>query len=1159
MTTCDKHRKSRKSLKSIVLLIGLLLAACQDERAVSYLNESELFFNEILSSISADPADSDIFYIGTEDGVIFRYNASSGQVSDTLHTKFDRIYKVLRDTTKGREGTYWVGTRNMGLFRCEMKSDSLKPMKKQGRFFIHATNKATKYSAYDISVTPTGIYVATSHGLQKIQMYDGTITSDYLDVLWPEFYRPQEHQKDLRPLVVGNIVKCNDSILYCASDSGLLCVRTNIKEDDGLDDVKTLRPGKEFFNVVQRSGTLKGVYVLSKDSLYKLDDNNKFHPYIENNQAQVYFYDSLCGINYLLSTNHMTLLEDCDSESLKKRHTISLKRPLRILCHNIIVPDTDHGRILLLTEHSLLRIGNHQGILDSADKATHACVDGQYIYYLSGTRLFRQDLSDSNNNIQAKQIAEIHSKEVNFMIVSNGVLYYVDGDNASFRMSLQNNLFLNTILPWAWKTETDSKTDEERDVTAIGCDSNNVYIGIRDGFRNINGPEMLNLSYDVKEGNKIKCDAPFITCFARSPKGGQTLLGTLNDGIYSGTDNKFSLIKGTKPDSMGLFSFIRDICIVPGVKDSIYVLTNHKLIRQYGNSFRTDSIDVTGFYRLFVLDSIHVFGVKGFGITNLSNGITLYPDVQFNPKACVLAKGKLYAGSNGGVYVIDPTSTNTVHFVEDNIFTRQNLITILLLLFFALGILWLLDRLRLSRQAIESRIEELGHSISLLEEKKGILSPPLCQKIDELRSKLEDIDPDGRKKALDKLDALRNEITEIEKEVKEIIKQQDMVDVRKKDLNKRLANLADSEEYLPESIKKQIDGHRSTLQTINPVGVEYASKKLDKLGEDIGKTEREVVRELRDRLQRQIKNIESSDISDAPDYAAESRKVADGLKLSEMFEQIKSNKIFLDKAKMTKGLLMEEYKFYIFSDCDIPKKEEVRNIMDNTRMPQDKKRQSIRELVEEVDVVEMNKILLNYLIGQADKCRNGSISEDTPKQFKRYYKELEEEYSKYSTKQTLSLPNDLFEIGWVEQQFVTLESFNHLHKYVEEFKENKSVLELLRKQINDIYAISDNHPTNEINMCLKKTVKKKKGDKEYRKEGAEELFLPTRLLYLLIAAPDIKLEQLSEILNVAGRSVRRAKDDLYKEIDDNYTKIVERIKKKESIYGRMILYLENQT
>ena len=90
---------------TFLMLLGLFLIGCSEEKRSMSLNESEVFFEETLASISKDHLKDNIFYIGTEDGIVYIYN-SENQHLEKITTAFDRIYKIVRDSA----GNYWINT-----------------------------------------------------------------------------------------------------------------------------------------------------------------------------------------------------------------------------------------------------------------------------------------------------------------------------------------------------------------------------------------------------------------------------------------------------------------------------------------------------------------------------------------------------------------------------------------------------------------------------------------------------------------------------------------------------------------------------------------------------------------------------------------------------------------------------------------------------------------------------------------------------------------------------------------------------------------------------------------------------------------------------------------------------------------------------------------
>ena len=80
---------------SYLILIVCIFFSCTEDKTFTSLNESEIFFEETLASISKDNVNENIFYIGTEDGIVYIYNSENQQLKK-ISTDFDRIYNTPR-------------------------------------------------------------------------------------------------------------------------------------------------------------------------------------------------------------------------------------------------------------------------------------------------------------------------------------------------------------------------------------------------------------------------------------------------------------------------------------------------------------------------------------------------------------------------------------------------------------------------------------------------------------------------------------------------------------------------------------------------------------------------------------------------------------------------------------------------------------------------------------------------------------------------------------------------------------------------------------------------------------------------------------------------------------------------------------------------------
>lgn len=741
-----------KNMKyTYLILLSLFFIGCTEEKQPSSLNESEIFFEETLASISKDNLVDSIFYIGTEDGIVYIYNSESQQLKK-IETDFDRIYKVVRDTT----GNYWLGTRNMGLFCCELKNNSFVQKEKHGRFYIPDSIKATKYSAYDIFINDSDVYVATSHGLFRVP--NGENVNDTLTILSPKSNK--EKRGSIQPVVAGKLLQYNNQYLVCASDSGLLRI------DLSTDSVKTLLARKINDIVIHDNY----IYSLVKDSII-VNDIDEEH-YINKNDkgltsfalkqpAQIYYYDKTEKINYFISNHYIQLVKDQDLGNLDKYKIVPSRRSIRTKCHNLIVNDLLHRQSLLVTIHSISRVGHHQDVFNSYGNVKLACKDNNNIYFLIDTKIYRQKKGES----KAYPLKDITkgTKDIRFMEVLNDVLYYVDSDHEIFKANLLPNYFLNSLCFWNSDSHIIQDPKKKKDVTAIGKDDNNVYVGVRDGFRNVD-----NIDKDIPlldHATKDTIRNPFITNFVKNDS--ITLFCTLNDGLFEGKNNSFTRIPGSTSST-----FIRDMCIIPN-KGSVSCLLTNRGFFYLKDSTLTKEKSLSGYNRLLVIDSTHVYGVPNYGITNLdSMCVNYFVDIQFNPMACLSFNNHIYAGSSNGVYVFDSdlckengiekaTKYKNIVFDEQNYFSRTNILICIIICIAILIGLWWSDRYRMSRHAIQTFKDGLVLRLDELNTVREHLDPETTKEIDGLVTEVEGVDVSGKKKALTKLRDISLRIMEL--------------------------------------------------------------------------------------------------------------------------------------------------------------------------------------------------------------------------------------------------------------------------------------------------------------------------------------------------------------------------------------------------------------
>lgn len=717
----------RRSASLVFVAVAIaLLAGCGKTRNVP-LNVSEMFFGKKLSSVSADSYDADRFFVGTEDGIVYVVNTATNDV-DTLLTSFDRIYKVVPDMT-AQGMRYWVGTRNMGLFLCSRSADSLVAV---ARYVLPAAERPERYSAYDVSVCRTGVYVATSHGLLKVDAGSKDKPEVGTATLGEVFVRRvgEGRASTLKPMVAADIRPYDDNTLLCATDHGLL--RVDLRNDKAETFL-----GKKVTGVSLHRGD---VMALAGDSLLMVDIKGRRLAGVRLAQpAQGCFYDEANAMNYLVSDGHVQLFRDTEIGKPEVWQQMEVGMSVPMNCHNVVLANPRQRQSLLVGKYSLFRVANHQDVFNSIGEVKLACASGKNIYYLVGTRLFRQTVGKD----EAVQIKDISggTGDVRFMQVIGNRLYYVDSANKAYSARLYSSYLLNSLLSFDCLVSPAVR----HEVTAMGADGANVYLGIRDGLVNLHHADSC-LDSNV-----------FINRFVRGRD--RVAFATLNDGVFTGRDNRFQRVAGTER-----LAFVRDVAFVPSDSShtALYILTNHALLRSHADSL-TMMCPATGYRRLLAADSKRIYGVADFGIDNLTDSVRLFSDVHFEPEACLVADGKVYAGSGSGVYVFGGTEAKqeaaesgytVVRFVAKTLFSRTNIVLLVVLVCALVGFMWWCDRRIRRMKMVKNLQKRLQERVDELDNVRDHLDDDLCSDIDKWKREIKtigDLPPAEAKKRVNEL------------------------------------------------------------------------------------------------------------------------------------------------------------------------------------------------------------------------------------------------------------------------------------------------------------------------------------------------------------------------------------------------------------------------
>lgn len=502
--------------------------------------------------------------------------------------------------------TYWVGTRNMGLFQCKLHDRTFVPIKN-----YTIPKKADRYSVYSLNITSDTVLAGTSHGLLMISgKGDSTGTMTHL---WPQHGMGQ-------PIVVRDLVR-NSGHLYFSSPQGIMCLDS--------EQVKQVIPNSGMPQILPSLwGNGSTLIAQVADTLYTLDSQG----HITERYQQTQSYDFLLANEKVYSLNQ--------EEMNIAGQSFRLPSQARPSCHNLIANDPKHSMVLAVTLHHLLRVPYHH--LQPATRTDHqdillSCVnDKEDIFFLLGNTLFVKQHGDSVANERFQLPPDHHPT---FMTCCDGYLYYVIGEKDVYRIRLDQQLSKRIMTLG-------------NDVTALSSHNGYVYIGIRDSLLAWNGSELKPVRLHSSQ-QMVLCN-PFVTTFYAH--GDLLYFGTLNNGIFKGREYDFYRVDALS--SSIDHRFVRDICVR---QDTIYVLTHQQLWMHTAD--KALSIRAAGYNRLMANDN-NVIAVSDYGLligrsNDLSNPSSIcYQDWQFKPELCQTAGGQMIAVYNNSAVLVDDNLLN---------------------------------------------------------------------------------------------------------------------------------------------------------------------------------------------------------------------------------------------------------------------------------------------------------------------------------------------------------------------------------------------------------------------------------------------------------------------------------------------------------------------
>ena len=552
-----------------VILMASVLASCHGkdhEAAIKQEKWAEILFEERLSSISSD-ADNKHFYIGTEDGAVF-FGSKEGIVK--YYTPFNRIYCVKRDEKNLNH--YWVGTRNMGLFYCRMKGDSLVKVKS---YIIPV--KDERYSVYDICFGDNDLlYLGTSNGFFCTSSAVDTKSADniMLKELW--------HKGKLGdPVLVSRACKDGDYIYFTAPYAIFRYSNGHSEEVDNITN-KTNDKVKPLLY----KATDGNVMAIMADSFYDSIDGSPI-PLNHTCFDFVYANKNL----YLVTKDFLYIISN--GRSLPGLLLPSQARPE---CRNVMINDS-HDQVLLVTSHHLIRIPHHimpPTYAGSEVRVLASCVDKDRntAYYFVGDTLYQLKSGDTAHE---KCILDSTNHHPSFLAACNKKFYYIDDNNRLFCINDKGGYEKEYRLP--------------QEPTAMGSHGGSVYIGVRDCLLALKDTTLAEITLKYGENSSVR--HPFITAFCSRKKDGNLYIATLNDGVFKGKDGDFQCDTLLSNDMT--HRFIRDIAVIgDSIRDTVLVLT-HRGLWVHPNGGEGKFINSPGYNRLLVYGS-QVVALADFGL-----------------------------------------------------------------------------------------------------------------------------------------------------------------------------------------------------------------------------------------------------------------------------------------------------------------------------------------------------------------------------------------------------------------------------------------------------------------------------------------------------------------------------------------------------------------
>lgn len=675
-----------KSTFSLCLLLIYLFigVSCQNRYHDSSLKETEYYFDDRLSSISAE-GDS-VLWLGSENGDVW---AIGKEAKDFYHLSYNRIYTLYTESVNQQVRTCWLGMRNEGLQQWTLSKGHADLMATYPMAF-----KGTSYSAYAIQAVDSMLFVATSQGLMRLNR--NVRGQGQLQRVYPG--TESETHKNGAPFVVKKLCLLAPHLLVAATSEGLLHV-----------DIRTMKTwmshrGEPIQHIAMYDGLL---HLLSDGSFYIEEATGKVVQKIQLDFHTQYFYraaDTYCFIDM----NHAWLTDD-----LKSFIPVSLRRQVPPESTNLSCFNESQGFTYLVTENALWRIPVHLDMFNDHAPIVAACSNDKEVYYVSSKNEIYLQHEDGD---EATKVFDLTNESPIVNVVSEGRnLYYTNVKNEVRTVHLTDYLLSNFVL-----AHSQLLYQSEAKITTFGLhqteDSTYLYMGIQDGLVRMD-------TQGCRVDTLHAFDNKYVTSFFSIAKSPLWYLTTLNHGVFMSKNGAFKVVETTTNQCT-----MRHMALTEDFPPKMVTLTSQSIVMQGSE----DTIRVKGVNRVFFANDSVLYALPEYGLmryvkrdNQLIYQDTYYRDIRFDSRGVVSQQGRIYLGSSSGILSMEPGNELSPHWIKMNngLITRRLLWTVVLSLVGGLLLIYLLYRryIVITVNHICARKHELAYRLNGLKQVSVLL------------------------------------------------------------------------------------------------------------------------------------------------------------------------------------------------------------------------------------------------------------------------------------------------------------------------------------------------------------------------------------------------------------------------------------------------------